>query len=132
MSFVNSFWDFLWTVLVIFAFIAYLILLFAIITDLFRDSKSSGWAKALWVIFLFIFPLITALVYLIAKGDGMAARSAAAERQAQDQQDSYIRNVAGTSPSAEIAHAKDLLDSGAISQSEYESLKAHALSKTNS
>ncbi|WP_174561834.1 SHOCT domain-containing protein [Rhodococcus triatomae] len=127
----DSFWDVLWIIIVTFAFVAYLILLFAIISDLFRDSKSSGWAKAAWVIFLFILPLITALVYLIVKGDGMAKRYESAAKQAKSEQDSYIREVAGTTPTAEIANAKALLDSGTITQAEFDSLKAHALSKTS-
>ena len=64
----EGFWNFLWTMVVIFAFVAYLIVLWYIIADLFRDHKSSGWAKAIWVIFLIIFPYITAIVYLLVKG----------------------------------------------------------------
>lgn len=123
----DSFWDFLWVIIVSFAFLAYLILLFMIITDLFRDHKSSGWAKAVWVLFLFIVPLITSLIYLIVKGDGMAQRSASAARSMQDAQESYIRDVAGKSPAEHIADAKALLDSGTITEAEFQTLKAKAL-----
>lgn len=123
----DSFWDFLWVILVSFAFIAYLMLLFSIITDLFRDHKSSGWAKAIWVVFLIIFPFITALIYLIVKGDDMAKRSVRAAQQMQDAQDAYIRQVAGKSGPEQIADAKALLDAGTITPREFEALKSKAL-----
>ncbi|ABG96012.1 MULTISPECIES: SHOCT domain-containing protein [Rhodococcus] len=124
----DSFWDFLWVIIVTFGFVAYLILLFSIITDLFRDHKTSGWAKAIWIIFLFFVPLLTALVYLIVKSDGMAQRSMAAAQEVKQAQDSYIRSVAGKSSAEQIADAKALLDAGTITQQEYETLKAKALS----
>lgn len=126
MSFLANLWDFLWMFLTIFIFIAYLMGLFSIIGDLFRDRNLNGWFKAIWFIFLLAVPLLTALVYLIARGRGMGERSAAAARQVQDAQESYIRQVAGGS-AAEIAEAKKLLDAGAISQAEFEALKAKAL-----
>ena len=97
--------------------------------DLFRDKSTSGWAKAFWVFFLIILPLITSLVYLIARGQGMAERNIAAVRSAQASQEDYIRSVSGAaaSPADEIARAKGLLDSGAISQAEFDALKAKAL-----
>jgi hypothetical protein len=125
----GSTWDFLWHFLIIFAWIAYLLVLFQILVDLFwRDHKTSGWAKAVWVVFLILIPWLTALVYLIARGQGMAERARAAALQAKQETDQYIREAAGRSPAQEIEHAKQLLDSGAISQSEYDSLKAKALS----
>ncbi|WP_433609383.1 SHOCT domain-containing protein [Prescottella agglutinans] len=123
----DSFWDFLWVILVSFAFVAYLMLLFSIITDLFRDHKSSGWVKAIWVVFLIILPFITALIYLIVKGDDMTKRSVQAAQQMQDAQESYIRQVAGKSGAEQIADAKALLDAGTITPQEFESLKAKAL-----
>ncbi|MGV9826962.1 MULTISPECIES: SHOCT domain-containing protein [unclassified Gordonia (in: high G+C Gram-positive bacteria)] len=124
----EGFWNFLWTMVVIFAFVAYLIVLWYIIADLFRDHKLSGWWKAVWVIFLIIFPYLTAIVYLLGRGRGMAERSAQAAAQAQAATDKYIQSVAGTaSPTQQIADAKALLDSGAISPEEFESLKAKAL-----
>ncbi len=84
----------------------YLILLFSIITDLFRDHKTSGWVKAIWIVFLFFVPLLTALVYLITRSKSMAERSMAAAQEAKQAQDSYIRSVAGKSSAEQIADAK--------------------------
>ncbi|MCV7253747.1 SHOCT domain-containing protein [Mycolicibacterium fluoranthenivorans] len=125
----GSTWDFLWHFLIIFAWIAYLLVLFQILTDLFwRDHKTSGFAKAIWVILLIVFPWLTALVYLIARGNGMAERAREAAAAAKKQTDDYIREAAGRSPAEEIAHAKELLDAGTISQSEFDALKTKALS----
>lgn len=126
-GFWGSFWDIIWWFLAVFIFIAYLFALFAIILDIFRDPKLSGWAKAIWLIFLIFFPLITALVYLIARGRGMGDRQAAQAIAYKNAQDDYIRSVAGSSPADQIAQAKALLDAGAISPAEYEHLKAKAL-----
>lgn len=122
-----DFWNVLWLIVVSFAFIAYLMLLWTILTDLFRDHKTSGWAKAVWIIFLFFIPLLTSLVYLIVRGQGMAERAQAQFTQAKAAQDDYIRNIAGKSPAEQIADAKGLLDSGVISEDEFQSLKAKAL-----
>ena len=124
----DSFWDYIWSAVVIFAFIAYLMILFNILADLFwRDHKTSGWVKAVWVIFLIVLPYLTALVYLIARGGGMAERAREQALQAKKETDDYIRSAAGRSPAQEIADAKALLDSGAISQTEFEALKTKAL-----
>jgi hypothetical protein len=128
MSIWADFWNLIWWFLWAFVFIAYLFALFAIISDLFRDHKLNGWWKALWVIFLIFVPFLTALVYLIARGQGMAERSAKEQRQVQTAADDYIKTVAGHSPSQEIAHANELLKAGTITQDEYEKLKAKALS----
>jgi hypothetical protein len=122
-----GFWDFIWLFFWSFAFIAYLFALFAIIGDLFRDHKLNGWWKAVWIIFLLFVPFLTALVYLIARGAGMAERSQKEARQAQSAADDYIKSVAGSSPSDEIAKAKGLLDAGTITQDEYNLIKAKAL-----
>lgn len=123
----SNFWGFIGWFFWAFVFIAYLFALFAVITDLFRDHELSGWWKALWILFLIFVPFLTTLVYLIARGRGMAERSQRNARQAQSATDDYIRTVAGASPSDEIAKAKALLDAGTISQEEYESLKRKAL-----
>ncbi|HEU0182669.1 MAG TPA: SHOCT domain-containing protein [Agromyces mariniharenae] len=129
MSFWNSLGDILWWTLWFFAFFAYLWAVIAIITDLFRDHKLNGWWKAVWIIFLVFVPFLTALVYLIARGSGMAERAQKEARQMQAATDDYIRATAGSaSPSDEIAKAKALLDAGTISQAEYDQLKARALS----
>ncbi|UOQ87626.1 SHOCT domain-containing protein [Agromyces endophyticus] len=128
MNFWNNFWDLIWWFFWAFAFIAYLFALFAIIGDLFRDHKLNGWWKAVWIIFLIFVPFLTALIYLIARGRGMAERSARDAQAAQDAADAYIRQTAGaSSASDEIAKAKALLDAGTITQAEYDALKAKAL-----
>lgn len=129
-GFWGSFWDIIWWFLAVFVFMAYLFALFAVIGDLFRDHKLSGWWKAVWIIFLIFVPFLTLLVYLIARGNGMALRGAAEAKQLQAAQDSYIKSVAGggASASEEITKAKALLDAGTITQAEYDSLKAKALS----
>jgi predicted PurR-regulated permease PerM len=127
-GFWGSFWDIIWWFLAVFIFFAYLMVLFSIIGDIFRDRKLAGGWKALWIVLLIFFPFITALVYLIARGGSMAERSAEAAQQMRSAQDSYIKSVAGSSsPAEDIAKAKSLLDSGAISQAEFEQLKAKAL-----
>ncbi|QEO08993.1 SHOCT domain-containing protein [Protaetiibacter larvae] len=127
MDFWNNVWNVIWLLFWGFALIAYLFAIFSIIGDLFRDDKLNGWWKALWVIFLIFFPFLTALVYLIARGRGMAERSARSVQASQRAADDYIRSVAGGSPADEIAKAKSLLDSGAINAAEFEALKAKIL-----
>ena len=125
----GSSWDFLWHFLIIFAWIAYLLVLFQILVDLFwRDHTTSGWVKAIWVVFLILFPWITALIYLIARGKGMTERARDTAIAAKKASDEYIREAAGRSPGQEIADAKTLLEAGTITQAEFDSLKAKALS----
>jgi predicted ferric reductase len=120
----SFFWLLVWS----FFFVMYLMILFHIIGDLFRDRELSGWWKAVWLIALIIFPFLTALIYLIARGRGMAERQAGEMRQAQEATDSYIQQVAGRSnPTDQIATAKNLLDQGTITQTEFDRLKASAL-----
>ena len=110
-----------------FVFIAYLMVLFSIIGDLFRDHKMSGWAKAAWIFFLIIGFWITALIYLIVRGGGMAQRQQARLQAAKAQTDEYIREVAGTSHADELQKAADLKKSGAITPAEYTALKKKIL-----
>src|SRR5215207_1745918 len=124
---VDSFWDLFWWFFWVYVFIAYLMVLFSIVADIFRDHSMNGWLKAVWIIFLVFFPFITALVYLIARGRGMAERSGREVRQVRASQDDYIRSVAGASSADEIAKAKALLDAGTISQSEFDLLKSKAV-----
>lgn len=125
----DSFWDFFWFTISFFLLMAYLVVLFQILGDLFRDKDVSGWIKAVWVFFLIFLPLLTSLVYLIARGQGMAERNLAAVQTAQAETDAYIRQVSSSaaSPADQIHRAKELLDSGAITQEEFEALKAKAL-----
>jgi hypothetical protein len=123
-----GFWNVLWLIIWSFFFVAYLMILFSIIGDLFRDTKLNGWFKALWIIFLVFVPFLTALVYLIARGKGMAERGAAQAAEAKQATDQYIQSVASAkTPSEEIAHAAELLKAGTITTEEYEQLKAKAL-----
>jgi len=119
----------LWTMFVLFMWIIWFWLLISVFGDLFRDKETSGGRKAVWCIFVIIAPFLGVFVYLLARGNGMAERSLAQQQAAQAQFDSYVRETAGSSGAAgEIAHAKQLLDDGTISQDEYEALKAKALS----
>ncbi|KYH46182.1 PLDc N-terminal domain-containing protein [Branchiibius sp. NY16-3462-2] len=124
----HEFWQFLLYVIYIFVFIAYLMIMFQIVVDLFRDHELSGWAKAAWVVGLILIPVLTALVYIIARGDGMARRQMSRAAEAENQARAYIRDAAGRSPAQEISDAKQLLDSGAITPDQYEVLKTRALS----
>jgi type VI protein secretion system component VasK len=123
-----NFGDFFWLLIWSFFIVCYLMILFQIIGDLFRDRELSGWWKALWIIALIFVPFLTALIYLIARGRGMAERQAGEMRKAQAATDSYIQDVAGRSnPAEQIATAKSLLDQGTITQIEFDKLKAAAL-----
>ncbi|MCW3493345.1 SHOCT domain-containing protein [Microbacterium sp. SSM24] len=124
----GSIWDFLLWIFWFYVLFACIWIFITIIVDLFRDHTLNGWGKALWVIFLVVLPFLAALIYLIARGRGMTQRELERRGQAQSEADSYIRSVAGSSsPSSEIESAKKLLDSGAITQAEYDALKAKAL-----
>jgi hypothetical protein len=128
----QNFWSIIWIVVWSFLFIAYLMIFFRIITDLFSDHEVSGWVKAIWIIALIFVPFLTALIYLITRGKGMAERQMGRMREMQDQQAAYIRDVAGKSGGGKsaadsIADAKALLDNGTITQAEFDKLKAKAL-----
>jgi len=123
------FLDVLWTLFVIFAWVIWFWLLIVVFSDLFRRRDISGWGKAAWIIFVIVLPYLGVLVYLIAQHQGMADRNVEQAQAAQSQFDSYVQDVAARSgPAGEIERAKQLLDSGAISQAEFDSLKAKALS----
>ena len=113
-----------------FLFVVWFWLLLTIFGDLFRDHDLSGGMKALWVVALIVLPYVGILIYLIARGQGMGARAAEQQARMQQQVDARIRAAAGTTttPADQIAQAKALLDSGAIDQSEYDTLKTAALS----
>ena len=120
------FLDVFWTMIIFFCWVAWIWVLIVIISDLFRRHDTSGWIKALWVIFLIILPFLGVLIYLIANGSGMSRRQAEQVRASQEQFDSYVQSVAGGHAS-ELEKAKSLLDSGAITQEEYDKLKAKVL-----
>ena len=123
------FLDILWTMIIFFAWVAWIWILIVILTDVFRRHDIGGWTKALWTIFLVVIPFLGVLVYLVAQHDGMAERQQKDVQAQQAQFDSYVRQAAGTGGGAasEIEKAKALLDSGAITQSEFDALKAKAL-----
>ena len=124
----SNFWETIWQILVIFVLVAYLIVLFQIIVDLFRDKNLGGFSKAIWFLGLIFVPFLTALIYILFRGRGMSERQLAAIKEARLETDAYIRSVAGGKSAAEqIADAKGLLDSGAINADEFAKLKAKAL-----
>jgi hypothetical protein len=125
------FLDVLWTMILFFCWVAWFWILILIITDLFRRHDTSGWIKALWVIFLIVLPFLGVLIYLIVNSKGMAERQAERAQASQEQFAGYVRSVSagggGGGAASEIEKAKALLDSGAITQAEFDSLKAKAL-----
>ncbi len=125
----NSFWDALLWGFFFFCWIAYIFIWVRCVFDMFADHTLGGFAKAIWAICFIFFGPITTLVYLIARGKSMQDRAMKQAADMQKQQERYIKDVAATSssPAEEIKHAKDLLDSGAITQSEFDALKAKAM-----
>jgi hypothetical protein len=122
------FLNILWTTLIFFAWVIFIWIVITVLIDVFRRHDISGWGKAGWVIFVVILPWIGVLVYLIANHDGMAERRSKEVQASQAQFDDYVRQTAGTGGAAsEIEKAKQLLDSGAITQAEYDAIKAKAL-----
>ena len=120
------FLDILWTMIIFFSWVIWIWIVITVFADLFRRHDISGWGKAAWVVFVIVLPFLGVLVYLIAQHDGMRDRSM---KQAETQQqafDQYVRDTAGGS-AAEIAKAKELLDSGTITQAEFDAIKAKAL-----
>jgi len=120
--------DLLWAMMAFFFMVIYFMMLFSVIGDLFRDHELSGFSKVIWILALLFLPLLSLLIYMIARGSGMAERSIAAQQQMQKQMDTYVQQTAaGANPTEQIAQAKKLLDDGAISQQEFDSIKAKAL-----
>lgn len=126
------FLDVLWTLLVFFLWIAWFWLVILVVIDVFRRRDIGGGKKTLWLLFILFVPFLGVFVYLIANSDGMAERRAQEVQAAQVQTDQYIRTVAGTGTGAasEIERGKALLDSGAITQEEFDAIKAKALAST--
>jgi len=121
------FLNILWTMIIFFCWVAWIWLLIIVFSDLFRRDIS-GWGKAAWVVFLIVLPFLGTLIYLIAEGKDMTERRIKDAQVSQANFDQYVKQVAADGGSAgEIAKAKELLDSGAITQQEFESLKAKAL-----
>ena len=123
-----TFGDVMWSMFVFFAWILFFWMLFVVFGDLFSRHDLSGWAKAGWTLFVIILPFLGIFVYLIAEGKSMGERSLARAQAQQSQMDDYVRSVASSGSSMDdLAKGKELLDSGAITQAEYDQLKAKAL-----
>ena len=121
------FLDVMWTMLVFFLWVLWFWLLFTVFGDIFRRHDLSGMGKAGWCIFVILLPYLGVFIYLISQGQSMAKRNVDQARAQQEQFDDYVRQTAGGGAAAEIEKAKGLLDSGAISQAEYDAIKAKAL-----
>jgi Phospholipase_D-nuclease N-terminal/Short C-terminal domain len=120
--------DVFWTMLVFFGWVIWLVLLIRIIGDIFRRHDASGWVKAGWVVFVIVLPFLGVLVYLGVNGEAMTERDQRDAKAARSQLDDYVKSVAASEgPAAEIEKAKQLLDGGAITQAEFDSLKAKAV-----
>ena len=120
--------DVFWSMLIFFGFVVWLWLLFTVFADIFRRQDISGWAKALWVVFVVVLPYLGVFVYLIAEHSGMNERTVRRQEQQKSQFDDYVQSVAAKDgATGQIAKAKELLDSGAITQAEFEQIKARAL-----
>ena len=123
------FLDVFWTMIIFFFWVIWIWILVTVLIDIFRRHDISGWGKAAWTLFVIVLPYLGVFVYLISQGKGMAERRADEMRASQASFDSYVRDVATaeSSPSDQIAKAKELLDSGAIDQAEFDALKRKAL-----
>ena len=122
-----SLWNAIWIVFVSFVFIAVLMMMFSVITDIFRDHELSGWGKAAWLIALLFFTFLTLIVYVIVRGDGMVKRSAKEQVEAKQSFDAYVRDVAGGGAASELEKASALHNAGKIDDAEYAALKAKIL-----
>jgi hypothetical protein len=124
------FLEVMWTMFVFFAFIIWFWILITVFADIFRRSDTSGFSKVLWIIFVIVAPFLGVFIYLIANHDGMTERNIEKAQAQQAQMDQYVRSVAGSGggAAAEIEKAKGLLDSGAITQAGFDSIKSKALS----
>jgi hypothetical protein len=120
------FLNILWSMLIFFVWVVWIWIVITVLIDIFRRHDIGGLAKAAWVIFVVVLPWLGVLVYLIVEHDGMRDRSLAKAQEQQQAFDAYARQTAG-GPATEIAQAKQLLDSGAITQAEYDALKTKAL-----
>lgn len=123
----SNFWDVMLLILSSFVFMAYLIVMFQVVVDLFRDASLGGGSRVLWIVGLVFLPFLTALLYIIARGKGMTERQRAASQRVQSDAEAYIKQVAGKSPAEQIGDAKMLLDNGTINADEFAKLKAKAL-----
>jgi hypothetical protein len=122
-----SIWEAIWLVFVTFVFVSVLMLLFAVIVDLFRDGSLTGWGKAGWIIVLILLPFLGVLIYVIARGQGMTERAFKASADTRKDFDDYARTMSGGSPASELERATVLHDAGKLSDEEFAQLKAKIL-----
>jgi hypothetical protein len=129
---VNSFSDFFWLLVWAFVFGCYIVVLFQVVVDLFRDQDLSGWWKAIWIIFLILVPFLSVLIYVIARGGGMAERRQEALGGRRREEEAYVPPpiMKIDNPAGQIASAQQLLDQGAINQAEFDQLKQKALASS--
>jgi predicted PurR-regulated permease PerM len=117
-----------WTILVFFAFVVWLMILFTVLSDIFRRHDTTGTVKVLWIILIIVLPYLGTFVYLITQHNGMTERGLRQQKAAKQEFDNYVQSVAAkTDPTEQIHKAKDLLDRGAINEAEFEQIKRHAL-----
>jgi hypothetical protein len=121
------FLDVMWTMIVFFLWVLWFWLLFAVFADIFRRHDLSGWGKTGWLIFTIVLPYLGVFVYLISQGAGMTERNVERSQAQREQLDAYVRETAGGGAAAEIERAKKLLDSGAVTQAEFDAIKQKAL-----
>jgi hypothetical protein len=125
--FATTFLTFFWSLLVIFFMVVYFLILFRVIVDVFRRRDASGWKKFAWVFFIFVFPFVSVFAYLVVNGGHMGERDMSEIAHAQQQFDQHVREVSTSSSADQIATAHALLDKGAITQAEFDQIKAKAL-----
>ena len=121
------FMDVLWSMVIFFMFFIWIMILFKVFGDLFRRRDIGGGMKTVWIVFVILLPFLGVFIYLIAEGHKMADRDMEHMQASRAQQDEYIKSVAGSSAADQIVQAKQLLDSGAITEAEFDGLKAKAL-----
>jgi hypothetical protein len=118
----------LWTILIFFGFVIWIWILFTVFADIFRRRDESGWVKVLWIILIILLPFLGVFIYLIAEHRGMTERTIESQKAAEQQFSEYVRSTAGAGdPATQIAHAKELLDKGTITQAEFDEMKRKAL-----
>jgi hypothetical protein len=122
------FLEVMWSMVIFFAFVIWIWILFTVLADIFRRRDASGWVKVAWIVFVVVLPYLGVFVYLIAEHDGMTERAARKQREGQAEAEQYVRSVAAqANPADQVAKAKDLLDNGAITEAEFAQMKQQAL-----
>jgi len=122
------FLEVMWSMVIFFAFVIWLWILFTVLADIFRRHDASGWVKVAWIVFVVVLPYLGVFVYLIAEHQGMTERAVQKQQASQAEAEQYVRSVAAqANPADQVAKAKDLLDQGAITEAEFTRMKQQAL-----